>query len=111
MNQAIQANCYFSIIKQFNQNRNTYNEEMNLSSAFYSYTYNALIVANFMELSKIYDRHRLSSNIEKLLYECKENIDYFPKTHPSETFFTDGISYEITHPFYHSVKKAEIDFF
>ncbi|EOS8040453.1 hypothetical protein DUC50_RS12765, partial [Enterococcus hirae] len=65
MNQARQANCYFSIVKQVAENRTNYYEEMSLSSAFYSYTYNALVVATFMELSKIYDSHRYSSNIQK----------------------------------------------
>lgn len=111
MNQAYQANCYFSIIKQFNKNRNIYNNEINLSSAFYTYTYNALIVANLMELSKIYDRHKLSSNIKDLICDCQKNIDYFPKSKPTKNLCLDGKNYEFTFPFIHTVKGYELDFF
>lgn len=111
MNQARQANCYYSIIKQFEENRNKYNEEMNLSTAFYSCTYNALVVATFMELSKIYDSHRQSSNIQKLIMECKNNISYFPTVHHQEEVNIDGEIHTLTFPFKHTVAEDEKDFF
>ncbi|MDH6604253.1 hypothetical protein OKW23_001412 [Bacilli bacterium PM5-9] len=77
LNQAIQANCYYLIIKQFSKNSIDYYEQINLSSAFYSYTYNALVTATFMELAKMYDTHTESLNIEKLIKICKENKKIF----------------------------------
>lgn len=111
MNQARQANCYFSIVKQVAENRTNYYEEMSLSSAFYSYTYNALVVATFMELSKIYDSHRYSSNIQKLVKECRDNIDYFPKFKLQEEINVNGKNHTQTFPFIHTVMEDERDFF
>ncbi|EJM4556453.1 hypothetical protein NOM40_000906 [Listeria monocytogenes] len=111
MNQARQANCYFLIIEQFKQNRSKYYQEMNLSSAFYSFTYNSLVVSTFMELSKIYDSHKYSENIQKLIKECRENIDYFPNSYPNEKIKIDGEVYEYSFPFHHTVKEYETEFF
>ena len=111
MNQARQANCYFSIIKQFAENKTNYYEEMSLSSAFYSYTYNALVVATFMELSKIYDSHHHSSNIQKLVKECRDNIAYFPTVNHQEDVNIDGEIYTLTFPFKHTVTEDEKEFF
>ena len=58
MQEALEANCYYDIIKQYSENKQKYYEEMSFSGAFYTYTYNALIVAVFMELAKIYDRNK-----------------------------------------------------
>ncbi|MFR4954600.1 AbiU2 domain-containing protein [Enterococcus gallinarum] len=111
MNQARQANCYFLIIKQFIENRTKYHEEIAVSSAFYSYTYNALVVATFMELSKIYDSHPQSSNIQKLVADCKKEINYFPKSLSKIEFEQDGEKHEFTPSFQHIVKENEQDFF
>lgn len=111
MNQTRQANCYFLIIKQFIENRTKYHEEIAVSSAFYSYTYNALVVATFMELSKIYDSHPQSSNIQKLVADCKKEINYFPKNHPKIEFEQDGEKHVFTPSFQHIVKENEQDFF
>lgn len=111
MNQARQANCYYLIVKQFQENRANYHEEMAVSSAFYSYTYNALVVATFMELSKIYDSHPQSSNIQKLVADCRNELSYFPKTRPKIEFEQDGEKHEFTPSFQHIVKENEHDFF
>ncbi|MBO0422298.1 hypothetical protein [Enterococcus plantarum] len=111
LNQASQANCYFLIIKQFNQNRSKYHQEMNLSNAFYSYTYNALVVATFMELSKIYDSHKSSTNIQKLVKESQENIAFFPTYLSKERIEMDGKGYEYELPFHHTIKDSEKNFF
>lgn len=111
MNQARQANCYFLIIKQFLENRSNYPDEMSLSSAFYSFTYNALVVSTFMELAKIYDSHKYSTNIQKLFKECKENISYFPTFHSEHEITIDGKKHAYTLPFTHIVKEEEKDFF
>lgn len=74
------ANCFFNIVKQFRENKNTRQEDMEISSAFYSYTENALIVAVVMELSKLYDQNRQSINIKKLLDICYKNRMLFPES-------------------------------
>lgn len=107
MNQARQANCYFLIIKQYMENRSNYPDEMSLSSAFYSFTYNALVVSTFMELAKIYDSHKQSTNIQKFLKECKTNISYFPTAYPEHEITIDGEKHTFNHPFQHTVKEEE----
>ncbi|MDL2212017.1 hypothetical protein LJB88_03985 [Erysipelotrichaceae bacterium OttesenSCG-928-M19] len=77
LNLAIQANCYNLIIKQFSEYKVKYIKQINISNAFYSYTFNALVVATVMELSKIYDSHSQSFNIHDLIIDCNENIEYF----------------------------------
>lgn len=111
MDQAQQANSYFLIVKQFLENKNKFYEEMAISSAFYSYTYNALVVASFMELAKIYDTHNRSTNIQKLVKECKDNISYFPTYNTQHKEIIDGKKHVFTSPFYHTIKKDEEEFF
>lgn len=111
MNQARQANCYFLIIKQFMENRSNYPDEMSLSSAFYSFTYNALVVSTFMELAKIYDSHKQSANLQNFLKECKANISYFPTAYPEHEITIDGEKHTFNHPFQHTVKEEEKEFF
>lgn len=112
MDQAFQANCYYSIIEQIDRSRSEYNEELSISSAFYSYTYNALVIAVFMEISKIYDRNRQSIDIKRLFTNCKENISFFPKEQEIKEKGIDGKMYIIAKfPFRHTVKNEEIEFF
>lgn len=112
MEQSIQANCYYSIIEQIDKSRSEYSEELSVSNAFYSYTYNALVIAVFMELSKIYDRHSQSIDIKRLFTNCKENISLFPREQEIKEEGIDGKMHIITKfPFRHTVKPEEIEFF
>ena len=79
MQEAFQANCYYDIIKQYSENSKEYQEEIAFSSVFYTYTYNALVVATFMELAKIYDRNKDSINIKGMMDICKVHISLFPE--------------------------------
>ncbi|MGC2932935.1 hypothetical protein [Enterococcus faecalis] len=111
MSQATQANCYNLILTQIREGRGTYSKEMSYSPAFYHYAYNALVVATFMELSKIYDSHRSSSNIEKFIQECKSEIAYFPKYHPDKKIEINGTTEILKIPFQHTITDDERDFF
>lgn len=104
------ANCYFDITEQFVKNKNERSDEMSLSSAFYTYTENATIVAVIMELAKLYDTSKQSINIKKFLDICSENRNMFPKY--KESSFVDSETNEIIKvPYVHRVSTDEIDFF
>lgn len=73
-------NAYFQLIKQFNKIESEYNTEINMSKAFYSYTYNAWILATFSELTRIYDSNGTTSLI-KLMNYCEENTILITQIH------------------------------
>ncbi|XKR52089.1 transposase (plasmid) [Enterococcus faecalis] len=69
-----EMNAYFTILRQPQKNTHIFQEQMNLSKAFYHYTYNALIVATFTEVSKIYDRNSKTNYFTVIEY-CQKHID------------------------------------
>ncbi|MBO1135534.1 transposase [Enterococcus faecalis] len=69
-----EMNAYFTILRQLQKNTYIFQEQMNLSKAFYHYTYNALIVATFTEVSKIYDRNSKTNYFTFIEY-CQRYID------------------------------------
>lgn len=108
LGKVINVNSCFDIIKQYNEYFTNYNEEMNVSSSFYSSMIDALTVSVIMELSNLYDTNKNSTNIEKLLRLSKANKEFFPKSRkmsgnkPEEDYY-------ITHSRY--VLDDEIEFF
>lgn len=102
MQEAFQTNCYIDIIGQYSKNKSEYSEEMEISGAFYSFTYNALVVAAFMELAKIFDSHKDSNNIKQLMDICKENIELFPQERKMVLFGEEEIC-----PYRHTVLSEE----
>lgn len=110
MQEAFTANCYYEIIKQFSVNAKEYYVEIGYSSAFYTYVYNALIVATFMELSKIYDTHKKSFNIFQLINICKTHLSLFPQKHKIELNNGDRDPV-MEFPYKHKVSSAEEQFF
>ena len=53
---AFDANAYYAIMMQYREMSKKYNDEMNLSPAFYQVVYGALQKACFMEIAKLYDK-------------------------------------------------------
>lgn len=106
MQEAFQANCYMDLIEQYLRNIKDYSEELKISGAFYIYTYNALVVATFMELAKIYDRNRDSISIKQLLENCKEKKELFSQ---KQVFKIYGE--ERSFPYQHIVAADEEEFF
>ena len=106
MQEAFQANCYIDIIEQYSRNSDEYFEEMRISGAFYHFTRNALVVATFMELAKIFDSHRASINIKQLMDICVDNMQLFPN---GNKVILGGE--EKIFPYRHTVSSGEEDFF
>ena len=52
-----------------------YNNEMNLSPAFYQVVYGALQKACFMEIAKLYDKTKDVVSVGLLLKYCRDNLD------------------------------------
>lgn len=79
-NSVFEMNSYFCIIEQYYENGTNFKEEMQISPAFYHYTYNALIVATFSEVTRMYDSNS-KSNLMSFLKYCKDNQDLLLKIH------------------------------
>lgn len=109
--ESIEANSYYSIIKQYGENYKKYNYEIRCSAAFYSITYKALQEALFMKLSKLYDTHSDAINIRYLLKECKDNIHLFPKYMATKEVEVEGKKQIIKIPFQYQVKPDEECYF
>ena len=75
---AFDANTYYLIMLQYYELDAEYKSEIRVSPAFYHTVYNALMIACFMEIAKLYDRSAKSFSIGALLKACKENIALFP---------------------------------
>lgn len=76
---AFDANAYYMIMTQYREVSKKYNDEMNISPAFYQVVYGALQKACFMEIAKLYDKTKDAVSIGVLLKHCKDNIDVFPE--------------------------------
>lgn len=70
--EALTAASYWSLINQYQDNVQKYNNEMNYSPAFYHVIYQALIESLFMNLSKIYDSDNDALTIRTLLSEMND---------------------------------------
>ena len=58
---AFDANAYYAIMMQYREMSKKYNDEMNLSPAFYQVVYGALQKACFMEIAKLYGTRSIAS--------------------------------------------------
>lgn len=97
------ANGYFQIIKQFEDNRIKYSDEMGISSAFYLHTYNALVIATFSEVSRLYDKGG-NTNLKILINYCEKHILLIQK-------IWDENNINEEKKFYHTFKEDEKEFF
>ena len=76
---AFDANAYYGIMMQYREMSKKYNNEMNLSPAFYQVVYGALQKACFMEIAKLYDKTKDVVSVGLLLKYCRDNLDLFPE--------------------------------
>lgn len=72
---AFDANAYYAIMMQYREMSKKYNNEMNLSPAFYQVVYGALQKACFMEIAKLYDKTKDVVSVGLLLKYCRDNLD------------------------------------
>lgn len=70
--QAVHANSYRHVLKQYKENRILYGDEMDCSPAFYSIVYRSLSTSLVLLLSRIYDRDSKSLTITSLLNGMNE---------------------------------------
>lgn len=103
-----EANSYFSILKQFDKNIESYHEEIEISSAFYSIVYLSLQNSCMISLSKIYENDKKTVSLPKLLDLCSEAISEFKKITPSNSNSNDDIK---TTKFNYPVDTFEKRFF
>lgn len=71
--QTLNANSYYLIIKQYHDNYINYEDEIIMSSAFYSVAYLAFQNALFLELAKLYDKTKNVINLRHLIELCKDS--------------------------------------
>ena len=105
------ANSYFLIMQQYGKHSKKYKAEMDLSPAFYNIVYNALQVACFMELAKLYDKTGGVFTIGSLLKDCQANISLFPEYRAIKEIEVDGEKYIFQIPYQHELKPDEERFF
>lgn len=72
--QSFEANTFYELMMQIEREQVEYFDEIRVSSAFYSYIYNSLVVSTFAVVSKLYDKttHRNVISVKKLLDRCME---------------------------------------
>lgn len=100
--ETLNANSYYSIIKQYRDNYKEYENEIIMSSAFYSVTYLAIQNALFLELSKLYDRSKGAISLGHLVKLCGVS-NCLPEYRKFET--NDGRTLNI--PYSHRIKNGE----
>lgn len=108
---AFDANAYYMIMTQYREVSKKYNEEMNVSPAFYQVVYGALQKACFMEIAKLYDKTKAAVSIGVLLEYCEDNIDVFPEYRDTITIKEDGREYPFQVPYQHHLKCSEEYFY
>ena len=81
---AFDANAYYAIMMQYREMSKKYNDEMNLSPAFYQVVYGALQKACFMEIAKLYDKTKDVVSVGLLLKYCRDSLDLFPEYRDSK---------------------------
>jgi len=109
--EAFDANSYYLIIKQYEQNYKEYESASRLSPAFYQIVFNALQNACFMELAKLYDKSNGAFSVGLLIKECKNNLSIFPEYRAIEENEIDGQKYTFQIPYQHELKPEEECFF
>ena len=109
--EAFDANAYYLIMQQYRRFRKEYNDEMQLSPAFYQVIYGALQKACFMEIAKLYDKSSDVVTIGSLLKECQNNLSLFPEYRDTITVKDAGKEYSFPVPYYHHLKPEEECFF
>lgn len=109
--EAFDANSYFLIIQQYGKLQKCYQEEMEVSQAFYSIACEALQKACFMEIAKLYDKSQGTITIGSLLKKCQENISFFPEYRDKLTVKDEDKVYTIDIPYQHHLKPAEEKYF
>ena len=87
---AFDANAYYANMMQYREMSKKYNNEMNLSPAFYQVVYGALQKACFMEIAKLYDKTKDVVSVGLLLKYCRDNLDLFPEYRDIVTIKEDG---------------------
>lgn len=100
--EAINANSYFLILEQYDENYRDYVNELLMSPAFYSIAYLAMQNALFLELSKLYDRTKDTINLGYLIKLCEEN-KCIPENRTLKT--KDGKIQKI--PYIHKIREEE----
>ena len=91
---AFDANAYYAIMMQYREMSKKYNNEMNLSPAFYQVVYGALQKACFMEIAKLYDKTKDVVSVGLLLKYCRDNLDLFPEYRDIVTIAKLGLKYQ-----------------
>ena len=108
---AFDANAYYAIMMQYREMSKKYNNEMNLSPAFYQVVYGALQKACFMEIAKLYDKTKDVVSVGLLLKYCRDNLDLFPEYRDIVTIKEDGREYSFQVPYQHHLKPTEECFY
>ncbi|EJQ37441.1 hypothetical protein IEI_05846 [Bacillus wiedmannii] len=87
--QSLEANIFYELMMQIEREKVEYFDEIRVSSAFYSYIYNSLVVSTFAVVSKLYDntKHKDAINVKKFLDRC---IEY--KNFPTELIVSESTS-------------------
>lgn len=96
---AFDANAYYAIMMQYREMSKKYNDEMNLSPAFYQVVYGALQKACFMEIAKLYDKTKDVVSVGLLLKYCRDNLDLFPEYRDIVTIKEEGREYSFQVPY------------
>ena len=104
---AFDANAYYAIMMQYREMSKKYNDEMNLSTAFYQVVYGALQKACFMEIAKLYDKTKDVVSVGLLLKYCRDNLDLFPEYRDIVTIKEEGREYSFQVPYQHHLKPTE----
>lgn len=108
---ALDANSYYAIIIQYSELRKNYEEEMQLSPAFYNMTHSALQKACFMELAKLFETSNEVVSIQGLLKCCRENIVYFSEYREEKIEKCGSKMYIQKIPYEYFLKPSEECFF
>ena len=103
--EALNANTYYLIMQQYRKNRHVYAEEMEISPLFYQTIYEALFMACFMEIGKLYDNSKNVVSIGFLLKQSEAKIELFPEYRERSSADQRGIPYQ------HQLKPGEECFF
>ena len=109
--EAFYANCYFEIIQQYYNVRKEYEQEYQLSPAFYNFVLTALQKACLIDVAKLYDKSLNTINIGSLINLCKENLDLFPEYQEQSEIAICGVKHSFNIPYQHYLKPEEECFF
>lgn len=109
--EAYSVNEYWYLIKQQSMLVDTYNSEMNSSTAFFHIVNSALVEALFIKLAKLYEGGEKAFSIYFLHKVCMENITLFPENRGVEQYEVNGAQYTHTICFSRHIKEDEKRFF